>query len=43
LVTINGDLIDEMNETFNVTLYDPVNATIGDGTAVGTILDDDPP
>ncbi len=42
-VTINGDLLDELNETFTVDLSNPSNATILDGQGVGTITDDDPP
>ncbi|WP_420630459.1 Calx-beta domain-containing protein [Candidatus Leptofilum sp.] len=41
-ITVNGDTVDEINETFNVTLSMPSEATIDDGTAVGTITDDDP-
>ncbi len=40
-VVINGDLLDEENETFKVNLSSPVNATILDGQGIGTILDDD--
>jgi hypothetical protein len=40
-VTINGDLLDEENETFRVLLSTPVNATIADGEGIGTITDDD--
>lgn len=40
-VPINGDLIDENDETFDVTLSAPVNATIAKATATGTITDDD--
>ena len=40
-VTINGDKIDESNETFVVTLSDPVNSEIVDDTATVTIQDDD--
>ncbi|MGZ5416047.1 MAG: Calx-beta domain-containing protein [Nocardioides sp.] len=40
--TVNDDT-DEVNETFRVTLSAPHNATIGDGTAVGTIRDNDGP
>lgn len=40
-VTIVGDAVDEPNETFSVTLSDPVHASIADGTATGTIRDDD--
>ncbi len=41
-VTINGDLADEADETFTVTLSNPQNAAIDDGTGQGTITDDDP-
>jgi len=37
----DGDV--EPNETLTVTLSAPVNAAIGDGTAVGTIVNDDEP
>ncbi len=40
-VTINGDVTIEPDETFNMTLSNPVGGTIFDGIAVGTILDDD--
>ena len=40
-VTINGDTSSESNETFNVSLSSPVNATVGDGQGVGTITNDD--
>ena len=40
-IAINGDTFVEANETFNVTLSGPVNATIADGAGVGTIQDDD--
>jgi hypothetical protein len=40
-VRIAGDVSDEPNQTFNVLLTAPTNATINDGTGVGTILDDD--
>ena len=42
LVTVNGDVLDEVNESFNLTLSNPGNATISDGSGVGTITDDDP-
>ncbi|MBI2928089.1 MAG: DUF11 domain-containing protein, partial [Verrucomicrobia bacterium] len=44
-VTVNGDLAEEPNETFFVTLTSAVNATIGGGggLAVGTIVNDDAP
>lgn len=41
-VPVNGDLLDEANETFVVNLSGAVNATIADGQGVGTITDDDP-
>lgn len=40
-LSVIGDALDEINETFNITLADPTNATIGDGTGVVTITDDD--
>lgn len=40
-VPVVGDTIDELAETFMVTLSGPVVATIADGTAIGTIIDDD--
>ncbi len=42
-VRVNGDTLDEPNETFFVNLSGATNATIGDGQGVGTILDDDEP
>lgn len=41
-ITVNGDTLDEINETFTVDLSNPTNATIADFQGVGTILDDDP-
>jgi hypothetical protein len=41
-VPVIGDRLGEPNETFVVNLSGPTNATIGDGQAVGTILDDEP-
>jgi large repetitive protein len=41
-VTVNGDVLDEVNETFGLTLSNPGNATIADGSGLGTITDDDP-
>lgn len=41
-VTVNGDATFELNETFNVNLSAPLNATIADNQGVGTILNDDP-
>jgi hypothetical protein len=40
-VRVKGDSANEPNEVFNVLLSNPSGATIADGTAVGTILDDD--
>jgi hypothetical protein len=40
-VPIVGDTLVENDETFNITLSNAVNATIGTETAVGTIEDDD--
>jgi uncharacterized delta-60 repeat protein len=40
-VTVHGDAVDEENETLTLTLSSPVNAQIADGSATGTILDDD--
>ena len=39
---IQGDTLDEANETFKVTLSGAVNATISDSLGVGTITDNDP-
>ncbi|WP_395792809.1 Calx-beta domain-containing protein [Aquimonas sp.] len=40
-VIVNGDAVDEADETFAVTLSNPVGATLADATATGTILNDD--
>ena len=40
MVTVNGDTMNEADETVNVTLSNAVNATILDGMGVGTILND---
>ncbi|HEX6739431.1 MAG TPA: Calx-beta domain-containing protein, partial [Vicinamibacteria bacterium] len=40
-VPVVGDTAGEPDETFVVTLSSPVNATLGDATGLGTILDDD--
>jgi hypothetical protein len=42
-VPVIGDTTDESDETFTVTLSSPDGATIGDGSATGTITDDDGP
>ncbi len=41
-VTVNGDTLDEINETYFLNLTNPSNATIGNGSGLGTITDDDP-
>ncbi len=41
-VIINGDSVDEINETFQVDLDNASSATIANGQAIGTINDDDP-
>ncbi|HXJ72981.1 MAG TPA: Calx-beta domain-containing protein, partial [Candidatus Dormibacteraeota bacterium] len=41
-VRVNGDLLNEANETFFVNLSNPTNATFGDSQGVGTINNDDP-
>jgi hypothetical protein len=40
-VAITGDANVEANETFNVTVSNVSGATVGDGSAVGTITNDD--
>src|SRR5256885_3243288 len=42
-VLVNGDTLDEGNETFTVTLSNPTNATLSTGTGTGTITNDDAP
>jgi len=41
-VTVQGDTLDEFDETYFVNLSHPTNASIADGQGVGTITDDDP-
>ena len=41
-VDVQGDVLDEFDETFAVNLSNLVNATPGTATGTGTILDDDP-
>lgn len=40
-VLVNGDTIQEANETFFVNLSSPVNATLADNQGLGTISNDD--
>ena len=40
-VATTNDSADEENETLTLTLSSPTNVTLGDGTATGTINDDD--
>jgi len=40
-IPVIGDLTSEGNKTFTVQLANPVNATLGDSAAVGTIVDND--
>ncbi|WP_433925368.1 putative Ig domain-containing protein [Stenotrophomonas nematodicola] len=42
-VQIHGDTTVELDETFQVNLSNPVNAVLGDASAVVTILNDDQP
>ena len=41
IITANGDTAFEPNETFNVNLSIPTNATLGDSQGVCTIINDD--
>jgi hypothetical protein len=41
-VNVRGDTVYEPDETFQVTLSNPVGATLGTSVAIGTILNDDP-
>jgi uncharacterized delta-60 repeat protein len=43
MVLVQGDTLDEPNETFFVNLSNPVNAAIGDNQGSVTILNDDSP
>ncbi|HEV7473600.1 MAG TPA: Calx-beta domain-containing protein [Pyrinomonadaceae bacterium] len=42
-VTVNGDSVPEVHETFAVNLSSPSSASIADGQGIGTILSDDAP
>jgi hypothetical protein len=41
-ITVNGDALDEADETFGVALSNATHATIGDGSGAASIADDDP-
>ena len=41
-IEINGDTLNELDETFNLALTAPVNATLVRANGVGTITNDDP-
>ena len=40
-VNVNGDTTSEANETFTVNLSNAINATIANGSGLGTIMNDD--
>ena len=40
-VSVNGDTVDELNETFFVNLTGATNATVTDGQGIGTITNDE--
>jgi hypothetical protein len=40
-ITVSGDKVPEPDEFFSIVLSNPVNATITDGQAQGTIVNDD--
>jgi len=42
-ITVNGELLEEADETFAVTLSNPLNVEISDGLGIGTILDNEIP
>ena len=42
-LAVQGDAIDEPDESLSVTLRNPENATLADASATGTIADDDAP
>jgi Calx-beta domain len=42
IVLVNGDVLNEADETFFVNLSSPVNAVLSDGQGAATILNDDP-
>lgn len=42
-VAITDDVINETNETFEITLSNPISAVITDAVGIGTIIDNDSP
>lgn len=40
-ITVKGDLLDEIEQSFHVILTTPINAAISDGKGLGTIVDND--
>jgi hypothetical protein len=42
-VAVLGDTLDEFNESYTAQLLSPTNATIGTGSKIGTITDNDAP
>ncbi len=40
-IQVNGDLLDETDESFSVRISNPVNATLGNSSGTGKIIDDD--
>ena len=40
---VAGDTLDEIDETFTLSLSNAVNVTVVDGLGLGTITDNDPP
>ncbi|HEX8198527.1 MAG TPA: Calx-beta domain-containing protein [Pyrinomonadaceae bacterium] len=42
-ILVNGDAVSEPNEYFQVNIYQPVNVTLDDNLANGTIFDEDNP
>jgi hypothetical protein len=40
-VAVNGDLLNELNETFSLNLSNPLNATLADAQGTATIQNDD--
>ena len=42
-IPVKGDLIDEFDQVFFVTLTTPINAAVSDGKGLGTIVDNDAP